>query len=282
MRWVGIFERRRRRQRARELERRLAELDRWDAEYGLGSFAPATAVPPRRSRLARLPVVVGVLLAMVAGLMHPDVLPAGLRERLGLSAERLLPAAEAPDTPGAHTFLATASDGSPIGYDPCQPLEVVVNPEGAPEDHAELVRSAVASAQEATGLSITLVGETSERDYDDREPGDPALVMWATEDEVAELAGDVAGIGGSTHLRSAYGGRAYFVTGMVVLDADAFALMPGSDWRQAVVDHEFGHLVGLGHVDDPYQLMYDGPPTMREYGSGDLAGLAELGSIPCR
>ena len=47
------------------------------------------------------------------------------------------------------------------------------------------------------------------------------------------------------------------------------------------MDHEFGHVVGLDHVDDPAELIqYNMGVTA--YGPGDLEGMARLGSIPCR
>ena len=46
--------------------------------------------------------------------------------------------------------------------------------------------------------------------------------------------------------------------------------------------HELGHLVGLGHVADPYQVMYDtNAYPLPSYRSGDLRGLAKLGLGRC-
>ena len=50
---------------------------------------------------------------------------------------------------------------------------------------------------------------------------------------------------------------------------------------QAIVDHEFGHLVGLDHVTDPGELMAEVNLGRTSYGPGDLEGLARLGAIPC-
>ena len=76
-----------------------------------------------------------------------------------------------------------------------------------------------------------------------------------------------------------------YVTGIVSLDAGQFPEIiawPGTEVAQAIVLHEFGHLVGLDHVPDESQLM--NPQTVSgvtEFGAGDLAGLARLGRGTC-
>ena len=80
------------------------------------------------------------------------------------------------------------------------------------------------------------------------------------------------------------GGRIHFVTGMVVLDADAYSQMESSGREQAerlILEHELGHVLGLDHVDDTRELMnaeYVGQPG---FGPGDTQGLRELHSLPC-
>jgi hypothetical protein len=106
--------------------------------------------------------------------------------------------------------------------------------------------------------------------------------MWATAGEVPDLRGKVAGIGGSAPAEDTTG-RMRYVTGRVVLDADTFDRFTPRErpLAQAIVDHEFGHLVGLGHVDDPGELMFRHNVGRTTYGPGDRRGLADLGSIPC-
>ncbi|MDT9593964.1 matrixin family metalloprotease [Nocardioides zeae] len=302
---MGRNERREERERRRwaaEMTRRLEELDRIDREHGLGTL-PAAVPPGRRGRRGRrggrssrgrhphaltlrgaVPAgIVVVLLVGVAVALAPATAP--LRDWLGLGRYGDRPAYV--DGDGTYAFVLTQpGSDEPVGYDPCTDVEVAINPENAPEDHRELVDVALARISEASGLRMVVVGDTDDRDIDSRGsgfgPAPPVLVAWADEDEVDDLAGAVAGIGGSA--ASEVGGRLGFVTGIVVLDVDAFEQMADQgldEARQAVVDHEFGHVVGLDHVDDPGELMY--PETrVTSFGPGDLEGLGRLGSIACR
>ena len=138
---------------------------------------------------------------------------------------------------------------------------------------------------EPTGLEFVRVGTTNVRDFErsyDPSAGTypPVLVAWATADEVPALEGDVAGIGGSA--ATALSTRdARYVTGQVVLDADDFGDIRNPNEAQAIIDHEFGHLVGLDHVDDPNELMHAENTGQTSFGPGDLEGLSILGDLAC-
>ena len=58
----------------------------------------------------------------------------------------------------------------------------------------------------------------------------------------------------------------------------------GYSLEQLIADfgHEVAHLVGLGHVNEPMELMFASNDGQTEFGPGDLTGLALLGSLPCR
>jgi hypothetical protein len=196
---------------------------------------------------------------------------------------------------GAYTFISTQTDGvSPVAYDPCRPLHYVVRPDGAPAGGEEAITAAIARISEVTGLQFIADGWTDEPTTLDRpifqaaRYGDrwaPVLIAWESDVQNPALAGDIVGEGGSTAV-SRGDGPQVLVTGTVSLDAGQFPQIlhrrNGTAIARAIVLHELGHLVGLGHVDDDQQLMY--PETrgdVVDFAAGDLTGLAAVGSGRC-
>lgn len=114
----------------------------------------------------------------------------------------------------------------------------------------------------------------------------PVLVTWSTPAEVPELRDRVAGLGGPAAVGLDQSPMVN-VTGSVALDApqltEVISFPGGTTRARAVVQHEFGHLVGLDHVDDRGQLMNpEAVEGVSEWGPGDLHGLHALGSGDCR
>lgn len=187
---------------------------------------------------------------------------------------------------GSYAFLQTQSDGrTPVGYDPCTPVRLVVNDRLAPDDADAVLERAVAQVREASGLDVRVVGRTDdapEAHRDDPEQGDgwrPVQVSWTDADEVPELAGRVGGLGGSTWVEQ--GGIRRYVTGEVMLDApDLVRGGRGGDVATGVLMHELAHVLGLDHVDDRGELMHPSSPRSA-WGPGDRAGLAALGDVAC-
>lgn len=230
-------------------------------------------------------MLVASTLSMLAGavwlsVFAPDTLPAGLLVGLGLK-DAPLPSSPHTYTDGSYKFIRTqpGNPAEPVGYNPCRTIRVVVNLKGAPSDGRKLVQTAIEHIHVASGLDLRYDGPSSER------PGvrlsGPVLVAWSDPTEVPGLKGHIVGLGGSGSSGGLGGGTQHYSSGQVTLDGPTFARMGRPD-QQAVIDHEFGHVVGLAHVSDRNELMYKENVGLHSFGHGDLTGLALLGKVPCR
>ena len=192
--------------------------------------------------------------------------------------------------------MAFQSNGAtPIAYDPCRSVHYVIRPDQMPPGGEEMVHAAAARITQATGLQFVYDGSSDEPLTEDREPYQPDRYgdRWAP---VLVGLADRDGEPGARRRRrrprrqhgrcpSASPRHSFFVSGIVALDAGQFpdvVAWSGSEVAQAIVLHEFGHLVGLDHVADESQLMNpETVPGVTDFGAGDLAGLARLGRGSC-
>lgn len=288
-------ERRARERWARDMHRALEELDRLDQQYGLGSMppqelggAPLGPAPrlPRHRRTPRVrrrrssgPVLPGLLVVFCLLVFVAFRSPTATGERLRGFVD---------DMRGTSTyaFVLDGPDNRPVGWDPCEPIRYVVNPEGAPSDWKDVVEHGVELVEDSSGFDFTYDGETDDREFGQRPVGadetDPVLIAWATPDEEPKLAGKAVGIGGSTPAQR--GTKVRFVAGLVVLDAEAAQrMMIGgrSEDQELILAHELGHVLGLDHVDDTGELMNPQYVGQDGFGEGDKRGLAILRDLPC-
>ncbi|WP_458779688.1 zinc metalloprotease [Arthrobacter sp. D3-16] len=201
-----------------------------------------------------------------------------------------------PATTGSTAYVLQESpdpDQPFVAYDPCRPIHYVVRPDLAPPGTDQLIRESVAAVSAATGLQFVYDGPTPEAPAKDREayqPGlygkkwAPILIAWSTPEEAPDLAGRVAGTGGSTSIQ-VQGEPHVYVSGQVLLDApglaETLAFPDGPALVRAVIMHELAHVVGLDHVNDPTQLMFEENSGQLDFGTGDRAGLALLGTGEC-
>ena len=239
---------------------------------------------------ALLLAVIIVCAAVLLVLLLPGAVPADLRSRLGVGGPATARA-------GSYAFLAhqPGDPRAPVTYSPCSAVRIQVNPAGGPVDAVALVQRAMSRVGAATGLRLEYAGLSTARPQwksaylpalaqEATQSDAPVLVSWATPEEVHQLDGDVAGIGGSVWVREGNAQR-HYVTGGVTLDAGAFQQLsqrPDAEAEEeAIILHEFGHLVGLAHVNDPGELMYAHNIGRTDFGPGDLAGLALLGEGSC-
>lgn len=255
----------------------------------------ATSPPPTRQnvRVSRRSAITSTLvtaaLVGAAVVWHPADQFAGVRRAIGIGPDRPLPAPTVVRAGGTYTWAMTQPGTTdPVGWDPCEEIRYRVNPAGEPRGGRTLITEALRRVSAATGLAFEDDGETADRPFPDGVKlfgrPDPVVIGWGDAGEYPELAGEVAGVGGGVAERSP-GGRVRYVSGSVILDVEAFT--PANVARQprvmeAIVLHEVAHVVGLGHVSEPMELMYSDNTGQVELGPGDREGLARLGSLPCR
>jgi hypothetical protein len=194
-----------------------------------------------------------------------------------------------------YAFIGTQEgSAAPVAYDPCRPINVVINEAQGPANGTRLINAALAEMSAATGLQFIVEGTTDEPATQDRNPyqpdryGDrwaPVLIAWSNPTESPRLKGDILGFGGSASVTSERHPSVY-VSGAVVLDApDVFEFLDhkkGEKWVHALLLHELAHVVGLDHVEDDSQIM--NPRASEDVvalQAGDRAGLAELGRGAC-
>lgn len=295
--------------------RKLEELDRLDAltrsseevlwPSGLSSRADPRAWAPRHGRprtaarwwerYPRAGIVVCAL--VVLGLVSaqrwmPTADLATGRAQDAVGGEDFPPEIATPDGEGFYAFSARQSDGvTPVAFDPCAAVHYVVRPHADGTDGLDIVREAVAKVAEATGLEFVEEGLTDEKVNFGRAPRQlarygpgnaPVLIAWSDPTETPRLAGDTVGLGGGTMQQGALG-RLTYMTGAIALDTPSLAAIGaeqgGRERVVAVVMHELGHVMGLGHVRRDGEIM--GEAGGADFGPGDRAGLAALGSAGC-
>ncbi|NLF05577.1 MAG: hypothetical protein GX593_11350 [Actinomycetales bacterium] len=282
-----------------------------------GSFPPE---PPRRSLGARLAGIgVALALGLAAVFVAHDLLTTtrvppellvpytertDLPQPLSVAPARDVPTPSAEEQPwplDVPPKVEKTSDSwaympevtvrgrsQPVLWSPCRPIHYVVNTEGAPDDFLVRVTEVADEVSAATGLQLTYDGTTHEPLDSDREPylptlyGDrwaPVLIGWADEEQIPGLEGDVGGMAFPHWERDAWTDVMHTVSGQVALDL----VLREPRWRDTwvgVLRHELAHIVGLDHIDDESQVMFE-RSGVHEFQDGDLTGLAAVGAGPC-
>lgn len=198
---------------------------------------------------------------------------------------------------GEFAFLAMSPDG-PYRWNPCQPIHYEVNLDHAPAGALEDLREAVARVSDATGIEFVEDGTTRRtvdvqvgREFRSRVSGEArflsVLFEWVPHERFDYIADtDRAAAFGIPYRGFGELARTY-VSGAIAMDAGE-ELPSGFGQRYSrgvVLMHELAHVLGLGHVGSPYEIMWSPElsdvrhPVLSqsEWGPGDLEGLAALG-----
>lgn len=181
---------------------------------------------------------------------------------------------------GSYSFMATQPNGKPVRWNGCEPIDVVVNFDGAPSFARSGVDRSLRYMEMATGVPWRLVGETDETldganpnraPYQPERYGDrwaPVIIAFDTTWDYPGFAGF-----GGARWAEAPGSEPVFVTGGVLLDPTATSDELGFI---GLVVHELGHVYGLGHSSVPGQIMST-DWSARGWGPGDMEGFRRLG-----
>lgn len=110
-----------------------------------------------------------------------------------------------------------------------------------------------------------------------RTMGDP---RWS--DYLHAGLGPSLGIGGIGPVRwgPAVAGSGLITSGTIILDAHDVADLDGP--LPTVYVHESGHALGLGHVKNQNQIMYENASATAQINDGDRRGIQKLASAECR
>ena len=241
------------------------------------SSEPPSPEPPRRRRwfTAVVAIVVGIgLLASAASL--------GTRARHPTPQERGGP---------KFSFIDTKMSGDPVRWNPCEPIHYVVN--DALARYPEAIADAHVAAQrvsEATGIEFVYDGETTEEAAPGRSSFQlrygkewaPVLIAWTDPDDspIEFERGSHVALGVASPSIPTHGRFDMFVSGWVALNAD-YAGPGGFDSPSSVgltIQHELGHVMGLGHTKAFGELMQGAGGGALDWGPGDLEGLRALGA----
>lgn len=197
-----------------------------------------------------------------------------------------------------YAFIQTYRDRGrrlPIRWNPCQPIRYQVNLSLSTPGAMRAIRAAIARASAASGIPFVFDGHTRatvdaqirRRFYSDRTFRHRAPVLIAVVSHERFLARQPTyGAVAYAHPEQGRGVESdQWVSGFIVVDGSRSFPRHGRWSLRLVLLHELGHLLGLGHVRAPDELMFSFarapaviPDQIHGWGPGDRSGLYQLGS----
>lgn len=210
--------------------------------------------------------------------------------------------------PAYRFFEARSHGANPRAYwNPCRTITYGIDFRAATRhgltksSERERWQSAIAEVSQASGLRFKSMGEIATHSAGRRPArvkGVDIVITFGTATVYrAALHGAKAGEAG-VRWRPSVSGRQQITSGYVVMDVQDIvahttswhsapdsrpAAQRPTDTLRALYMHEFGHAVGLEHVQDNGQIMFPTISANRpdSLGDGDIRGLRKLGSQRC-
>jgi hypothetical protein len=186
----------------------------------------------------------------------------------------------APPSSGAHAFLYTTAYSTYARWNPCASVTFKVNYAGAPSFARAAVADAVTKVEEATGINLVDLGDTTEGLTGTAPAGVDAVIAFSTtQADGTPFGAGMLGQGGGSYTYTGAGLNARVVNGYVLLNR-SFSFQQGyvANGLGQTLLHELGHMVGLAHVNDGSEVMYPYSHAVAGYGPGDREGLWYLGA----
>lgn len=248
------------------------------------------APPVTRRRRGSAVVAALLLLSLLSGVVGASLVASN-------DSRTTAPGRTGADAPPAFAFLQGTSAG-PFRWDPCAPIHYEWNIAQAPDGVLEDLHEVIRRIGEDTGIEFIDDGSTDRTDRQQRadrfvQPDVagqvplPVLVTWVPPETFRRYANPrrYAGVGMAVPLGSDYG---VYRSGLVVMNADRFLHLgfEGRFSHGVILQHEWGHVLGLAHVGSPNELMWSSDVegaaqipdlSLADWGPGDLRGLEKLG-----
>ena len=183
------------------------------------------------------------------------------------------PPAAQPSTPVDYPWLAEHEDGSPVTW-PCGPIGYRLVAKAAPVGATRLLQEAAARITAVSGLQfredppLTTLAE--------QVPGYNGItVAWVPAALFDADGRDPNAIGnGGANYRNGHYTHGHI---RLLIDWEGSKITDfGPDDAGPVLLHEFGHAVGLGHIDDPRAVMNPTDEGVSQWSDHEVAALTEL------